>query len=351
MAHDVFIGHAHKDKGIADAICEKLESSGVKCWIGPRDISVGEDWTKAIRNAIGSTRVTVFVFSENANAAPHIEREIANAFYTGRIIIPFRLAKALPRRDFLFYLGDGRWFDAASPPAEQDLEALTARIKGLLVGLAVSCNHLPPQAARKERATLNSANSWKGELRVSRYRIPRILKRVAMAASVVSVVWLLWLASQQTKHDALREGNDLQWMRNGARTSPARANADAFVSTPHYTFTRLGLWVAVNPGPARLVQPGPQNTPSAMPAGQSVNPTPLPPLSVDQNAGGGEENLAMRDNAGVKSMPDKAARITNRRERHRGKPRPKSYRSESIKGRLTALLRQSVERIKETWNR
>jgi hypothetical protein len=54
MVHDVFIGHAHKDKSVADAICERLESVGVRCWIAGRDISAGEDWTEATRNAIGS---------------------------------------------------------------------------------------------------------------------------------------------------------------------------------------------------------------------------------------------------------------------------------------------------------
>src|SRR6516225_9707662 len=71
MAHDVFISHASKDREIANAICGKLESARVRCWIAPRDISAGEDWTVAIRSAIGSSRLMVFVFSENANAAPH----------------------------------------------------------------------------------------------------------------------------------------------------------------------------------------------------------------------------------------------------------------------------------------
>jgi TIR domain len=109
MAHDVFISHARKDKKIADAICGKLESANVRCWIAPRNISPGEDWTKAIRHAIGSTRVVILVFSENSNAAPHLGREIANAFYAGRIIIPFRLGNAHPQRDFLFYLDNARW--------------------------------------------------------------------------------------------------------------------------------------------------------------------------------------------------------------------------------------------------
>src|SRR6202521_3268332 len=103
MAHDVFISHARKDKVIADAICEKLESAQIRCWIAERDISAGDDWTEATRNAIGLSRVMVLVLSENANAAPHIEREIAHAFYTKRAILPWRITATPPKRAFLFY--------------------------------------------------------------------------------------------------------------------------------------------------------------------------------------------------------------------------------------------------------
>jgi hypothetical protein len=219
MAHDVFISHAHKDKKIADAICQKLESAEMRCWIAPRDISAGEDWTEATRNAIGSSRVMVLVFSENANAAPHIEREIAHAFYTGRIIIPFRLAETLPRRDFLFYLGDVRWFDAFGPAPEQHLEALTARIKGLPLGPAVTSSALPSRSANKRTAALNSLNSWKGELRTSNYRTQQIFKRVAIAASVFAGVGLLWLASRQTKHGVSPEESNFGSMYSGRSTS------------------------------------------------------------------------------------------------------------------------------------
>jgi hypothetical protein len=51
MVHDVFISHAHKDKEIADALCEKLESAGVRCWIAGRDISA----TKIGKRHLGTT--------------------------------------------------------------------------------------------------------------------------------------------------------------------------------------------------------------------------------------------------------------------------------------------------------
>jgi hypothetical protein len=283
MAHDVFISHARKDKKIADAICEKLESAEMRCWIAPRDISPGEDWTDATRKAIRSSRVMVLVFSENANAAPHIEREIAHAFYTGRTIIPFRLAETLLRRDFLFYLDDVRWFDAFGPHPEQHLEALTARIKDRLLSPAVTSNALRSRSENKRTAAINSLNSGKDKLRTSNYRTQQIFKPVAIAASVFAVVWLLWLASRQIKHGASPEESNFGSISSGRSTSlnsPPQPKEDASAPTPHYAFTRLGLWVAVNAGPTPLVQPGPQDTP-----GQSPSATPSPPSNTEQNAG------------------------------------------------------------------
>jgi hypothetical protein len=315
MAHDVFISHAHKDKKIADAICEKLESAEMRCWIAPRDISAGEDWTVATRNAIGSSRVMVLVFSENANAAPHIEREIAHAFYTGRTIIPFRLAETLARRDFLFYLGDVRWFDAFGPHPEQHLDALTVRIKGLPLGPAATSNAPSSHSANKRTAALSSLNSWKGELRTSNYQPQQIFKRVVIAASVFAGLWLLWLASRQTKLGASPEESNFGSTNSGRRSSldsPSQARGDASAPTPRYAFTRLGLWVAVNPSPTPLVQPGPQDTPSTMPPGQSASATPSPPPDVGENAGGEAERSAARDSAAVKSVQEDPPRIANR---------------------------------------
>src|SRR6202041_32566 len=155
-----FISHAHKDKQLADAICEKLESAQVKCWIADRDISIGEDWTEATRKAIGSSHVMVLVLSENANAAPHIEREIAHAFYTGRTIIPLRVTDTLPRRDFLFYLGNVRCFDASRPPAEQHLEAFAASVNGMMRGPAATGKTAPLVRPIDEVERSHFSDSW-----------------------------------------------------------------------------------------------------------------------------------------------------------------------------------------------
>src|SRR5580693_8419993 len=162
MAHDVFISHALRDKNFATTICEELESSQVKCWIAGRDISAGDEWSEAIRKAIGSSLVVVLVLSENANAATHMEREIAHAYYAKRVILPVRLTATPPRREFLFYLGNVRWFDAFNAPAEQHLDALAASIKEMTPCRTVSRDLTPPPSGIK--------NSGKDSLRAPRSR-------------------------------------------------------------------------------------------------------------------------------------------------------------------------------------
>lgn len=41
MRNTVFISYAHQDKPVADAVCARLEQSGIRCWIAPRDIQPG----------------------------------------------------------------------------------------------------------------------------------------------------------------------------------------------------------------------------------------------------------------------------------------------------------------------
>ena len=199
MKHDVFISHAHKDKGVADGICGKLESAGLKCWIATRDLSTGEDRTEVIRNAIESSRAFVLVLSGNTNAAPHIEREIANASYMRRLIIPLRLAETLPRREILFYLGSVPLIIAHNPPSEKELEALAAHIKRLMPGSATAGEVTSRQRDRAKKTPLASPDSWFGALKASHYGTLGILKWFTISTFLCAAVLFLWFTLRQTQ--------------------------------------------------------------------------------------------------------------------------------------------------------
>jgi TolB-like protein/Tfp pilus assembly protein PilF len=138
MESKVFISHASKDKPIAEAICEQLESEGIKCWIAPRDIEAGSDWTEGIIRGIDSCRVFVLVFSESANASEHVRREVAKAVSLGLAVIPFRTEDVNPSSSLSYFLGTVHWLDAITPPLPKHLKALTERVRHLLASSQLS---------------------------------------------------------------------------------------------------------------------------------------------------------------------------------------------------------------------
>jgi TIR domain-containing protein len=357
IAHDVYISHAHKDRSIADAICERLESTRVRCWLAERDISAGEDWTEATRNAIGSSRVMVLVLSENTNAAPHIEREIAHAFYTKRIIIPFRLTNTPPRRDFLFYLSNVRWFDACSPPAEQHLEALTASINDMVRSRSIIREVMPPQDAIEITTPLRYSTSGIDPRRDPDNQTLGILKCVAIAASLIAVAWLFvpWL----TKRGLSPTGGSVRSVNSSADTSRdslASAVADASVSKP------VDAWMAPSPRPPPSAQQGSQEDESSRaPVAEPENEPPASRSDVDQKVPGEADSVQPRNGTGADSVQASPVQKINQQADHRGRSRPKSHKRRAggsegsrfadIKGRLRTFWHRIVAGIKETGSR
>ena len=90
-SYDVFISYSKYDKSVANAACATLEQRGIRCWIAPRDIVPGSDWTEAIIEGIEACRVLVLIYSANSNQSRQVVREVERAVNKGLAIIPFRL--------------------------------------------------------------------------------------------------------------------------------------------------------------------------------------------------------------------------------------------------------------------
>jgi len=132
MPADVFISHSNKDKATAEAICHQLEANGIRCWIAPRDIEFGSDWTAGITQGIATCKVFVLVFSDSANSSDHVRREVAKAFSLGLAVIPFRTEEVTPNRSLSYFLETVHWLDAFPSPADSYFGALAEQIKRLL---------------------------------------------------------------------------------------------------------------------------------------------------------------------------------------------------------------------------
>jgi hypothetical protein len=143
MAHDVFICHSAKDKATADAVCAVIESNGVRCWIAPRDVTAGMEWSECIIDAIEECRVMVLVFTTNANESSQIRREVERAVNRGVAILPLRIEDILPGRALEYFIGNVHWLDALTPPLESHLQNLAGTVKILLGRLPAHVGPIP----------------------------------------------------------------------------------------------------------------------------------------------------------------------------------------------------------------
>src|ERR1700686_1746468 len=132
MAHDVFISYASGDKLVADAVCAKLEVSGVRCWIAPRDVLPGVHYGEAIIYAIHECHIMVLVFSSKANLSGHIPKEIERAVSAGVTVMPLRIEEVAPAKSLDYFIGSVHWLDALTPPLEVHLQKLAANVQTLL---------------------------------------------------------------------------------------------------------------------------------------------------------------------------------------------------------------------------
>ena len=96
MNFDAFISYASKDKPTADAVCAALEDAQIRCWIAPRDILPGSDWSASIIDALDHCRVMILIFSGNANDSQQICNEVVHAVHRGVPVIPVRIEDIPP---------------------------------------------------------------------------------------------------------------------------------------------------------------------------------------------------------------------------------------------------------------
>ena len=133
MSSVVFISHSSKDKPVAEAVLEKLEANGIKCWIAPRDILPGRGYAEAIMGAIRKCPLMVFIFSAISNNSQHIMRELDSALDEQIKIIPFRIEDVQPSDSIKYYIKAANWLDAFPEPKEKHFEELTNAVKQHLI--------------------------------------------------------------------------------------------------------------------------------------------------------------------------------------------------------------------------
>jgi hypothetical protein len=131
--HDVFISYAQADKPVADAVCVKLESRHIRCWIAPRDVAPGQNFPEAIMEGIEGCRIVLVIFSSHSNNSPHVLRELTTAVNKGRIIVPFRIEDVPLSKSMEYLMSVPHWMDAITPPIEKHIDLLATTVEHILL--------------------------------------------------------------------------------------------------------------------------------------------------------------------------------------------------------------------------
>ena len=133
--HDVFVSYSSQDKAIADAACATLEARGIRCWVAPRDITPGQDWSEAIIDAIAACRVFLLILSGASNQSEQVKREVQNAVSEAKSILPFRVEDVALSKHMRYFIGTPHWLDALTPPMERHLQRMAETVAIWIVSL------------------------------------------------------------------------------------------------------------------------------------------------------------------------------------------------------------------------
>ncbi|MBP3762583.1 MAG: toll/interleukin-1 receptor domain-containing protein [Bacteroidales bacterium] len=116
MERQIFISYSTLDRDIAYKIVQYLESNGHPCWIAPRNIASGMDYTDVINDAIQNCSALLLVFSEHSEKSQFVKKELATAVSYNKTILPFKISQVELKGGFLFMLTNVQWIDATSRP-------------------------------------------------------------------------------------------------------------------------------------------------------------------------------------------------------------------------------------------
>jgi TPR repeat protein len=122
----LFVSHVSEDRAAAMQIVAELERRGVPCWIAPRNVGPGKPFDDEIASALDHCQAMLLIFSDQCNESEYIRREVTVAGENQKLIIPFRIEDAQPRRGLRVRLSDLHWLDGFAAH-EGAIDELTRR--------------------------------------------------------------------------------------------------------------------------------------------------------------------------------------------------------------------------------
>ena len=128
---EVFISYSTIDLENAETVRNVLEKNGISCWMAPRDIPGGSNYTKEIPIAIRNCKIFVLILSKNAQKSQWVLKELDSAVNHGKVVLPFMLEDFILNDEFNFLLTGAQRY-AAYKKKTEIMETFINRIKSIL---------------------------------------------------------------------------------------------------------------------------------------------------------------------------------------------------------------------------
>ena len=152
---------------MAMAICDYLESFGLRCWIAPRNVNGGRLYSEEIIDGIKSSPVFLLLFSASSNLSKHVLSELDVAFNSEKTVLPFCLDDSGMSEAMSYYLTATHRIDAFPDPS--------ARFEDLRTSII---SNIPELASERDKARMFKAIAEELGLSVEE------LKRIKTASRV-----------------------------------------------------------------------------------------------------------------------------------------------------------------------
>lgn len=152
MAGHVFISHGSENSEEANALCAFIEGKGVQCWIAPRDVRPGIDYSEELQAAIEGCAAFVVLVTDMANKSPYVRAETEMAFSCHKPIFPVRQADVKPAAGLALFLKIRHWTDAFGKQRDAAMARLALELQ-TVVGAAPAPSPAPAPAAPPPLAT------------------------------------------------------------------------------------------------------------------------------------------------------------------------------------------------------
>ena len=109
---NVFISYKSDEFDEACWVKDKLEDSGISCWMAPMSIHGGTSYAEEIPKAIRECSFFVLILSEKVQKSKWVPRELDQAINNGKTILPFMIVDCSLKDDFDFYLSNVQRYEA-----------------------------------------------------------------------------------------------------------------------------------------------------------------------------------------------------------------------------------------------